>query len=124
MPISNKSWVVRVYLPFILLVGYAFLMFFHRSDGRTASAAVCMLPLLIAGLWLLFVPADLRITRTEQEVEIIRWRSQSRVRMEDIDQVKRGFSVFGIIITRSGQRVLYVAENENKQLRERLKESN
>jgi hypothetical protein len=120
LPLSNKSWTARVYLPSLLVVGYCFLVLAHDRDGHTFPAAIFLSPCLMIALWLIFVPVDLQFIEAERCIRIFRWRFSAKHKIGEVGRVQHIISIFSVIVLESGERYLYIVSSQNEQLRQEL----
>jgi hypothetical protein len=121
MLLSQKAWAARVYCPAICIYGYVMLLWHPQSAKQFFISAIIFLPLLVAGLWLVFVPVEIKANKDDSFVTIWGWRSSTQISLRDIDFVQRRVSIFDTLRLKSDVKIMYIADAGNKHLRNQFR---
>lgn len=121
MLLSQKAWAARVYCPAICIYGYVLLLWHPQSAMQFFTFVIIFLPLFVAGLWLIFIPVEIKANKDDPFVTILRWRSSTQISLRDIDFVQRRVSIFDTLRLKSDVKITYITDAGNKHLRNQFR---
>jgi hypothetical protein len=116
MPKSGEVVAAKYTMPLVGTIGTLLTLWDSADLQRVFARLLVSVIFWAPAAWQIFVPVELEPDSSEEFITVIWYLSRIRVSHDEIDYVKRGFSIFNILRLKNGKRLIYIQDAQNRHL--------